>query len=133
MLWSSITKRKGHTKINAQVKKSLYNWILQHPQVVQSTTSNGCLKFSIDGPSETQLVKKMLLQVSARELHNSMVIPPEDGVIKEARDADNNIIISDSTLLSIVPAQLKKMSTRYKVMCGCECCISANIIHSSLL
>ena len=25
------------------------------------------------------------------------------------------------------------MSARYKVMCGCECCISANIIHSSLL
>ena len=25
------------------------------------------------------------------------------------------------------------MSTRYKVMCGCECCISAKTIHSSLL
>ena len=25
------------------------------------------------------------------------------------------------------------MSAWYKVMCGCECCISAEIIHSSLL
>ena len=25
------------------------------------------------------------------------------------------------------------MSARYKVMCGCECCISAKSIHSSLL
>ena len=25
------------------------------------------------------------------------------------------------------------MSTRYKVMCGCECCISAKSIHSSLI
>ena len=26
-----------------------------------------------------------------------------------------------------------KMSSRYKVMCGCECCISAKSMHSSLL
>ena len=31
MLWSSITKRRGHTKINERVKKYFYNWILQHP------------------------------------------------------------------------------------------------------
>ena len=31
MLCLSITNRTGHTKINECVKKSLYNWILQHP------------------------------------------------------------------------------------------------------
>ena len=68
---------KGHTKINAQVRKSLYNWILQHSQVVQSPISNDCLKVSIGGHSEPQLVTKLLLQVSVRELHNSMVSPPK--------------------------------------------------------
>ena len=34
MLWSSIPKRKGHKKINEQVKISIYNWILQYTQVV---------------------------------------------------------------------------------------------------
>ena len=29
--------------------------------------------------------------------------------------------------------QLKQMSARYKVMCGCEFCIYAKSIHSSLL
>ena len=29
--------------------------------------------------------------------------------------------------------QYNKKSARYKIMCGCECCISAKIIHSSLL
>ena len=38
---------------------------------------------------------KFLLQVSVRELHNNTVSPPEEGVMKEARDEDNNIIISD--------------------------------------
>ena len=31
-----------------------------------------------------------------------------------------------------IATPIKKMSSRYKVMCGCECCISAKSIHSSL-
>ena len=62
-----------------------------------------------------------------------MVSPPEQGGLKEERDADNDIIIGDSTLRKKLSPQLKKMTSRYKFMCGCECCISAKIIHSSLL
>ena len=51
-------------KISEQVKKYLYNWILQHPQVVQSPIADGFLKVSIDGNSEPQLVPEFLLQVS---------------------------------------------------------------------
>ena len=36
-------------------------------------------------------------------------------------------------LRALLPPQFKKMSARYKIMCGCECCISAKRIHSSLL
>ena len=36
-------------------------------------------------------------------------------------DEDDNIIISDSTLCSLLTPQLKKNSAQYKVMCGCEC------------
>ena len=90
MLWSSITKSKVHTKINEIFKKSLYNWILQHPQVVQSPITNDCLKFSIDGHSEPQLVPKLLLQVYVQELHNNMVVTQEEGGIKEARYKTQN-------------------------------------------
>ena len=71
--------------------------------------------------------------MSVRELYNSLVSDPNDGGLKDARDEYGNIIISDSTLLSMLPPQLKQMSARYKIMCGCECCISAKSIHSSLL
>ena len=60
MLWSSRPKRCGNTKINEQVKTYLYNWILKHPQVVQYPISSYCLKVSLDGHSETQLVPKLL-------------------------------------------------------------------------
>ena len=86
-----------------------------------------------DYQKEPQLVTKLLLQVSVRELHNSLVSYPNDGGLKDARDEDDNIIISDSTLCSIFPPQLKQMSSRYKVVCGCECFISAKSINSSLL
>ena len=75
----------------------------------------------------------MLLQVSVRELHNSLVSDPNDGGIKDATNEYDNIIISDSALHSLLPPQLKQMSERCKVMCGCECCISSKSIHSLFL
>ena len=111
----------------------MYVWITCHPQVVQSPISNDCLKVIFDDQTEPQLVPKLLLQVSVRELHNSLVSDPNDGGIKDATDEDDNIIISYSTLRSLLPPQLKQMSARYKVMCGYECYISDKNIHSSLL
>ena len=80
--------------------------------------------------TEPQLVPKHLLRVSVREPHNSLVSDPDGGGIKNSRDEDNNIIISDSTLCPLLPYQLKQMSARYKVMCGCEYFISDKSIHS---
>ena len=62
-----------------------------------------------------------------------MVSPLEEGGIKEAIYAENNIIIIDYKLQSILPPQLYKMSTQYKVRCGCELCVSAKIINSPLI
>ena len=69
---------------------------------------NGCLKVVLYDQTEPQLFPKLLLQVSVRELHNSLVSDPNDGVLKDARDEDSKIIISDSTLRSLLPPQFKK-------------------------
>ena len=66
IFWSSIPKRKGYTKINEQVKKYLYNWIIQHPQVVKSPIANNFLKESIDGHSEPQLVSNFYYNYLSR-------------------------------------------------------------------
>ena len=79
------------------------------------------------------MIPKLLLQVYVRELHNILVSDPNDGGLKDARDEDGKINISNSTLRSLLPPKLKQMSARYKIMCGCECCISAKSIHYSLL
>ena len=62
----------------------------------------------LDDQTEPQLVPKFLLWVSVRELHNSLVSDTNYDGLKDARDEDGNIIISDSTLCSLLPPQLKK-------------------------
>ena len=131
--WNNKIKRKVHSRINEQIKCNLYTWITCHPQVVQSPISNDCLKFMLDDQTEPHLFPKLLLQLSVRELHNILVSDPHDGGLKYARDEDGNIIISDSTLRSLLLPQLKQMSARYKLLGGCECCISAKSIHLSFL
>ena len=54
-----------------------------------------------DDQTEPQLVTKLLLRVSVRELHNSLVSDPNDGGLKDAKDEDDNIIINDYTLNSL--------------------------------
>ena len=100
---------------------------------MQSLISNDCLKVIFDDQTELQMDPKLLPKVSVRELYNSLVSNPNDGGIKEARDEENNIIISDYTLQTLLPPQLKQMLAQYKVMCGYECCSSDNSIHALLL
>ena len=77
--------------------------------------------------------KHLILQIKQCALiHilNSLISDPNDGGMKDAEDENGKIIISDSTLSLLLPPQSKQMFARYKIMCGCECCISAKSIHS---
>ena len=51
------------------------------------------------------LKRKLLFQVYVRELHNNLVSATIDSGIREARNEEDNIITSDSTLRSIFPPQ----------------------------
>ena len=44
--------------------------------------------------TQKNVFPKLLFKVSVREFYNIRVIPPEEGVLKEAWDENNNIIIS---------------------------------------
>ena len=71
--------------------------------------------------------------MSVRELHKSLVSDTDGGGLKYSRYEDDNILISNYTIRSLLPPQLKQVSARYKIVCVCEFCISAKSIHSSLL
>ena len=105
--WTKKIKRKSHSKINEQIKPNLYAWIARHPQFFQSPISNDCFKVMFDDQTEPQLVPKLLLQVSVRELNNSLVSYPNDGGMKYSRDESDNISIINSTFRSMLSYQLK--------------------------
>ena len=103
--WTKKTRRKGNSKINEQIKRNLYAWITRHTQVFQSPISNYCLKVMFDDQTESQLFLKNLLQVSIREMHNSLGSDPNYVGLEDVRDEDDDIVISDSTLCSLLPSQ----------------------------
>ena len=121
--WALKNREKGTQKISEEIRKSLYNWIIYHPQVVQSPIANDSLKVKIDGYTEPKLFPKLLLQLSVRELHKNLVSVTKYGGLKEARDKDDNIIISDSTLRSLLPPQLKKFRQ------DTRSCVVMNVVY----
>ena len=54
--WALKQKRKVNSKIYYKINKYIYNWIIHHPQVVQSPIFNDCLKVNIYGHTGPQLV-----------------------------------------------------------------------------
>ena len=70
--------------------------------------ANNCLKLSIEFPSNQSFSKIVTASVCSRtsQYHDFL---PEKGGIREARDADKNIIIIDSTMHTIMKPQLKMM------------------------
>ena len=62
-----------------------------------------------------------------------MLNPPEECYQKEARDEQNNTVISYSVLRNFISTQLKNMSASHKFMCGCDSYISSKSMHLYLL
>ena len=75
---------------------------MHHPEVAQSPIFNDCPKVNIDRYTRPQIFPKSLLQVSVQKLHKSLVSDSVDGGLKETIYAENNIIISDSTIRSLL-------------------------------
>ncbi len=75
-------------------------------------------------PSVVHKVPKLLLQITIRELHNDLIEQ-----LPEA-SKDGVPLISDTKLREMMPPQVKKMTDRYKEMCGCFDCVSIGYFHS---
>ena len=123
-IFSQVVKRKGWTKINKDVEESVISFIENHPNVVQSPIMNDfvCVNDKAN-PTLVHKVPKLLLQVSIRELHNDLIEQ-----LPEA-SKDGIPLISDSKLREMIPPQVKKMTDRYKQMCGCTDCVSIGYYH----
>ena len=78
-------------------------------------------------------VPKLLLECSMRQLHNELIASPDDGGLAGAINAiTNDVIISDTMLLSLAPPQICTMTDNHKMMCGCAICNTSKYMQESL-
>ena len=55
---------------------------MNRPKFLQSPIFNDCMKVNIDGYTRLKIVLKLLLQVSVRKFHSSLVSVPVDCGLK---------------------------------------------------
>ena len=132
VFWSKKAARKSKVRVTKEVIKAVQEWVLKHPEVVQSPLVNDTLLVP-DEDGVKQRVPKHLLRISVWELHNDLMNRDERVGCPAAYDADGNLIISDTTLRNIMPKNVKRITERHKQLCGCEPCIAAKTLHESLL
>ena len=83
-----------------------------------------------DGKKVT--IGKYLLEISFREPHNDMNKPVTKGGLEGAIDDDGKQILSDTMLRSLLPTNMRRMTERHKMMCGCEVCITPKRLQLTL-
>ena len=124
-LWVSFNKRKNYQKVTPELIGHIHEWIGNYPKVVKLTISNDTLLFpDHKQPGKKVGVSKLLLQISIRELHNDLVSENSIYQSKEAiYESTGKPLTSDTDLHALMPNNVRKITDRYKQMCGCEICV----------
>ena len=123
--WITTGTRKYKTDFTDDFVKELHEWVKGHRDVIACPNGKDTLKIKMEGQKDPVLMEKLLIQISIRELHNDLVKPMSEGGFAGARDKEGNIIIGDTTLKRLLPPQLRKMTKRNKILCGCETYLQA--------
>ena len=130
--WFKVPSRKKYSKITPQIKSKLNEWILNHEHVKKSSRTKDTIKVSLDGCSEKVVLPKYFLQIPISELHSDLFKSKEEGSLAESRDENGKVIISDSSLRQLLPRNVYPMSNQRRDLCGCETCVSADMLQCSL-
>ena len=121
VLWSSVCPRAKWSKIPPQLLNDLRNWIIAHPDVLQSPLRKDILMWVKDDGSK-EPIAKLLITISIVELHNDMIRPESEGGLKGVRGVEGNVLISDTALRDNLPWNLRPIHERHKQVCGCKTC-----------
>ena len=111
-----------HVKcILSKEKKGFYKtWIMKNSNVRESPISRDALLIIDAEFGVKRRVPKLLLECSMQQFHNDLIASPDDGCLFGAKHVNtNDVIISDTTIHSLAPPQLRPMSDHQKMTCGC--------------
>ena len=107
-------------KISKELRKETVDWIMKNSNVRQSPITRDTLLIADAYTKVKRRVPNLLLECSMRQFHNEPIASPYDGGLVGARHAiTNDVIISDTMLRSLAPPQLRPITDKHKMMCGC--------------
>ena len=133
-MWVSVNKRGKYSNVKPELIEHPHEWIGNHPQVLNSPISDDTLLVpDHKKPGKKFGVSKLLLQVSICEIHNDLIYESIIYLLKKAIDeSSGKILVSDTALRSLMPNNARKMTDRYKQMCGFKICVIICSIQESL-
>ena len=106
---------------------------MKNSNVRQSPITRDTLLISDADTKVKCRVPKLLLECSMRQLHNEIIVSPDDGGLLGARHAKiNDVIISDTMFRSLAPPQLLPMTNNHKMICGCSICNTSKYMQDYL-
>ena len=113
-----------------ELVNELNDWTEKHPHVIQPQNVSDSLSVKTIGV----IIKKQkhLLQISAQELHNDLILQTYQGGFFGARNVDGKICIGDTPLRKYIPIHIKQMSNTNKIICRRKTCISTMALQSYL-
>ena len=114
--------------------ENLHERIGNHPQVVNLPIYNNTfLVPDHNQAGEKGRVSKLILQILICELHNGLISEINIYQFKEAIDEiTGKPLISDTALRATMHKNVRKMTDRYKYMCGCKIYVIICSMQASL-
>jgi hypothetical protein len=104
VLWAAVQKRKGYSKVSPELRGKLYEWFLNHLQVIQLPIANDTLLLKDPDDANTKIrVGKLLLQIPYQELHNDLLSESPSGLPEARHPVTNESLISDTALRALTP------------------------------
>ena len=94
--WLRVKLRRGYTKVLVNLRKKLYDWVLDYPHVVNSPITNDTIIIR-DEDNEKMRLGKLLLQIYICKLHNDLFSAGPLRLLG-AKDTYGDVIILDTAL-----------------------------------
>ena len=119
-LWASVKKWKKCSKVMPELIDHLNEYIVNNLQVVNSTISNDTLLVpDPEQPGKKIRVSKLIFQISICQIHNDLISESIIYQLKyEIYETTGKPTISDTDLHALMLKNVRKITDRYKQMCG---------------
>ena len=108
---SKMTRpRKSYSKLKPEVRQAVYDWVVNHENVIHSLIFNDTLLLELTGSTlPKRRIGKLLLEIPVRDLHNHLVSPLEEGGLPQARNKDGIVMVSNTALRRIIKEDIPQL------------------------